>query len=265
MRPSVRRASSSRRRIRRLALLAACGVLLALTAGGSNAAEVRYGNLVLRADGTFSPTALPRHHRAPIDIEGHASISSSVGGPPPQLTQAVLEFDKDGGLSTRGLATCAPAKIEHAKVSAARRLCEDAIVGTGEVQATVFVEGRWLHVLAPLTLFNGPSSGGLATVVAHAQPVSLPDEIYVVSIPIEKTSGEFGYRATIEVPEIFNGTGMLTAMKAKIGRHYRSGGKERSYLSARCSDGILKVHGIFTFADGVVINGSVEKYCATVG
>jgi hypothetical protein len=252
----------SSRRIRRVALLAACGALLALTAGSSNAAEVRYGSLVLRADGNFSPQELPRHRRAPIDIEGHASVRSSVGGPPPQLTQAVLEFDHDGGLSTRGLATCMPAKIEHAKVSAARRLCENAIVGTGEVGATVFVEGRWLRVLAPLTLFNGPASGGLATVVAHAQPVALPSEIYVVTIPIEKTRGEFGYRATIEVPEIFNGAGVLTDIEAKIGRHYRSGGEERSYLSARCSDGILRVHGIFTFADGVVIDGSVEKYCA---
>ncbi len=120
---------------------------------------MRYGTLVLRADGTFSPTAPPRHHRAPIDIEGHASISSSVGGPPPQLTQAVLEFDKDGG-SRLPRSRNLPAGEDRAREgSAARCLCEDAIVGTGEVQATVFVEGRWLHVLALLTLFNGPAAG----------------------------------------------------------------------------------------------------------
>ena len=199
------------------------------------------------------------------NFEGHASVRSTVGGQPPQLEQAVLDFDRDGRLSTQGLPTCDPASIEHATVAAARRQCESAIVGTGEVGASVFIEGRWLRVLAPLTLFNGPPTGGLATVIAHAQPVSLPGEIYVVTIPIERIGGEFRYRATIEVPEIFNGNGIFTDVEAKIGRHYKSGGKERSYVAARCPDGSLRVHGIFTFAGGMVIDGSVEKFCVPEG
>jgi hypothetical protein len=188
-----------------------------------------------------------------------------VGGPPPQLDQLILDFDRDGRLSTAGLPTCAPASIEGVGVAAARRRCKNAIVGTGKVGAIVLVEGRWLRVTGELTLFNGPPEGGLATVVAHAQPVSLPDEIYVVTIPIERTKGDYRYRATVEVPEIFNGTGVLTRVQAKISRRYRFKGRERSFASALCSDGGLAVHGRLTFETGLVIDGSVEKYCVPTG
>ena len=93
----------------------------------------------------------------------------------------------------------------------------------------------------------------------------MPDEIYVVTIPIERIGGEYRYRATVEVPEIFNGTGVLTRVGAKIGRRYRADGRERSYVAAQCSDGALAVHGVLTFADGAVVDGAVEKYCVPAG
>ena len=67
------------------------------------------------------------------------------------------------------------------------------------------------------------------------------------------------------MPEIFNGTGVLTRLEATIGRRYRSKGRERSYVSALCSDGSLAVHGRLTFETGLVIDGSVEKYCVPTG
>ena len=254
-----------RGRLRRFALLAACGCLAVAVVAGAEAAIVRVNGLELRAEGEFTPHELPRNHPAPIEFEGQASVRAVEGGPPPRLERLVLEFDRDGRLSTRGLATCAPASIERVGVSAARRRCEEAIVGRGEVEAIVLVEGRWVRVIGALTLFNGPAAGGLATVVAHAQPVSLPDEIYVVTIPIDRIRGEYRYRATVEIPEIFNGTGVLTRVKAKIGRRYRANGRERSYVSAQCTDGALGVHGILSFADGTVIDGAIEKYCIPAG
>jgi hypothetical protein len=246
-------------------VLAACALLVALGVAVAQAAIVRNGGLELIADGEFTPHELPRNHAAPIEIKGRATIRSVVGGPPPQLDQLILDFDRDGRLSTAGLPTCAPASIEHVGVAAARRKCKDAIVGRGTVGAIVLVEGQWLRVNGALTLFNGPREGGLATVVAHAQPASLPDEIYVVTIPIERTKGDYRYRATVEVPEVFNGAGVLTRLEATIGRHYRFKGRERSFASAMCSDGGLAVHGRLTFETGLVIDGSVEKYCVPTG
>ncbi len=253
------------RRTRRFAVLAACAGLVALGVAASDAAIVRHGDVELRAEGDFTPHELPRNHPAPIEIDGRASLHTVDGGPLPRLEQLLLDFDRDGRLTTRGLATCAPASIEGVGIAAARRKCEKAIVGRGTVGAVVQIEGRWVRVNGTLTLFNGPPGSGVASVVAHAQPVSLPDEIYVVTIPIERTKGDYGYRATIEVPEIFNGTGVLTKAQATIGRRYRHGGRELSYTSARCSDSTLAVHGRFTFADGMVIDGSIEKFCLPTG
>ena len=66
---------------------------------------------------------------------------------------------------------------------------------------------------------------------------------------------------SLPLPPIAGGLGSLTHLDASIGKRYRSAGKERSYVSARCSDGILSTRGRFTFADGTVIDGSVEKAC----
>lgn len=240
-------------------LASICLAVVAATAA-SQAALVQVGSLVLRADGSFRPSKLPQRGFAPIELDVHIDLRSTAGGPPPPLDRMVLEFDRNGRLSTDGLPTCRAAGIAGATVAAARRKCKGAIVGTGQVEAFVLIEGRWLRVLAPLTLFNGPSASAAATVVAHAQPLSLPGEIYVVVVPIERMRGPYGYRATVEVPQIFNGTGTLTRADMTIGRRFGKDGR-RSYVSARCSDGSLAAHGTFTFSEGTVIDGGVEKPC----
>ena len=65
----------------------------------------------------------------------------------------------------------------------------------------------------------------------------------------------------LDIPPIAGGLGALTHIDVKIGRRYRAGGKQRSYVSARCSDNILQTHGRFSFEDGTIIDGLVEKYC----
>lgn len=255
----------SPRRSALFVLLIAGALLAGIWGAASDAAILRFDGLELRAEGDFRPHALPRSHPAPIEFEGSARLRSTVGGLPPQLRQVILEFDHDGRLSTRGLPTCDPRSIEHASVAQARRRCADAIVGTGQIGAMVPVEGRWLRVVGELTLFNGPPDGVAATVIAHAQPLSVPNEIYVVTIPIVRIPGEYRYRATVEVPEVFNGEGVLTDIRAKIGRRYRFHGAKRSYVSARCSDGGLSVHGHLTFSDSTIIDGSIEKYCVPKG
>ena len=86
-------------------------------------------------------------------------------------------------------------------------------------------------------------------------------QTFVITIPIEKRGGLFRYRATLDLPPIAGGRGSLTHIDAKIGKRYRFGGVRRSYVAARCGDGILRTHGRFTFADGTIIDGSVEKGC----
>lgn len=235
--------------------------LLAATSASGEGALVEVDNIVLRADGGFKPQTLPRRRFAPIEFQGYFTISARHGAPLQPLQQALIDFDRDGRLSVAGLPTCAPEAIAQEGTAEARRTCRGAIVGTGHVAAAISLLGASVQTTAPLTIFNGPRLATGPSVVLHARTLLPLPETYAVLVPIERRRGGFRYRARIELPPLAGGLGALTHLDAKIGRRYRAGGRLRSYVSARCSDNVLQTHGDFTFADGTVISGVVEKYC----
>ncbi|HEX9966478.1 MAG TPA: hypothetical protein VGB06_00885 [Solirubrobacterales bacterium] len=243
-------------------LLALCVAAVALAAASATADQVRLGPLVVTADGGFSPRLLPKQTYAPIRFQGRAEIKMLNGAQPPALRRIRLDFDRDGKLTTAGLASCAPASIASATPAQARQTCANALVGTGHVGASIALPGRApVEVSSPLSIFNGPRQDGNPTAIAHAQNTFPATETYVVVIPIEQRPGTYRYRATFDIPPIAGGAGALVHVDAKIGRRYRSGGEERSYASARCSDGILQTLGLASFAGGIVIRGSIFKPC----
>src|SRR3954447_23535068 len=156
-----------RANIRMAVALAVCAGLLSLWAGGANAALIKVGNLVLKADGGFQPESLPQRHFAPIDFRGHADLINTEGGPPVPLQELTLDFDRAGKLDTTGLPVCSPGAISHSNVGQARRQCAGSLVGTGHIGAPLFFLGVPVNVRVKASLFNGPRKGGDATVVAH--------------------------------------------------------------------------------------------------
>lgn len=247
-------------KVARVALLA-CAIAAIAAASAGAGAIVEVNNLILKADGGFQPQSLPERRYAPIDFQGRVDIASRSGGKPSPLRQAYIDFDHDGRLSVAGLPTCAPESIANASTAEARRTCKSALVGTGEVRALISLESGTVPARSPLTIFNGPRLEGKPTAVLHARTTVPATQVYAIVVPIQKRRGEFRYRARLEVPPIAAGLGALTQIDVKIGRRYRAGGKARSYVSARCSDNILRTHGRFTFEDGTIIDGPVEKYC----
>lgn len=245
---------------RALLLALAITALAAATATGDEAL-VEVNDIVLRADGGFQPQTLPKRQFAPIDFQGHIDISPRRGRPLPPLQQALIDFDRDGRLSVAGLPTCAPETVAQEGTAAARQTCRGAIVGTGHIGASISSLGGSVQTTVPLTIFNGPRLATGPSVVFHARTAIPTPEIYAILIPIERLRGGFRYRARIEVPPLAGGLGALTHLDVDVGRRYRAAGRLRSYVSARCSDNVLQTHGHFTFADGTVISGLVEKYC----
>ncbi len=239
----------------------------ALVAGPSSAATIKAEGLVLHADGGFQPQVLPRRTFAPISFQGYFDIAAQNGGEPAALQEAVLEFDRNGRLDTKGLASCSPAQIATATTEQARSICASAIVGTGHLDAAIplpeIIPGLGVLITAssPLTIFNGPLLNGNPTVILHAHATLPTTQTFAVVVPIERISGAFSYRATIDVPPIDGGLGALTHVDAKIGRRFSVGGKQRSYVSARCSNGVLQTHGSFTFAPDTTLSGTVFKPC----
>jgi hypothetical protein len=247
---------------KRLKLALLIGVLSALVAAAAQAAVVKVGPLILRADGGFSPTVLPKKKFVPIDFQGYAEVEQKGGGLPSALQLAVIDFDRDGRLGTRGLPECPAERVATATPAQARTLCRGAIVGEGHLDGLVAVPGDGILVASSLlTIFNGPRLQGNPTAILHAQFTTPATQTFAVVVPIERRRGPFGYRATIQVPPIAGGLGALTHIDARVGRRYVSAGTKRSYVSARCTDSILETHGTFTFADGTTIDGSVSRFC----
>ena len=246
--------------LRRPVLLLAL-VALALFGGSAQGATVIVNDLVLHADGGFKPQLLPRHRFAPIDFQGHVDIAARSGGRPSPLRQALIDFDRDGRLGVAGLPTCDPASIAQASTEEARRTCRGSIVGSGHIEALISLDSGPVAASSPLTIFNGPRLEGKPTAILHARTTVPATQTYAIVVPIEERRGPFRYRIHLDVPPIAGGLGAITHIDVAIGRRYRAGGKPRSYVSARCSDHVLQTHGRFTFEDGTVIDGSVEKYC----
>ena len=175
----------------------------------------------------------------------------------------MLDFDRDGRLSTAGLPICQPSQLEEATPAEARSRCPKAIVGTGHVSALIVREaGPPILASSPITLFNGPRQAGHPTVILHARTTVPATQNFVLTVPIEKRPGQYRYRATVDVPPIAAGRGSLIHLDVKVGKRYRYRGAERSYTTARCGDGVFRTRGRFTFVDETVIEGSVEKACS---
>jgi hypothetical protein len=233
-----------------------------LFAGSVNAESLKFGKLWLTADGGFTPRSLPRNSYAPIGFKGYINTKSVDGNIPPALQRAVIEFDRDGRLSVRGLATCDPLLLEEATPQEARARCPQAIVGTGHVGALITTEGGPpVYASSLLTIFNGPRQEGHPTAILHARTTVPGVQNFVITVPIERQPGAFRYRATVEVPPIAAGRGSLTHLDVDIGRRYRFQGSKRSYISARCQHNVLSTYGRFTFAEGIFLSGGVEKAC----
>src|SRR4029079_3488051 len=91
-----------------------CVAPLPCLAPGSAAEAIRLraGNIIITADGGFSPTRLPRHENAPITIHGGGKIST-VDGQLTQLLETIdIEFDRHGAVDTVGLPICRAGQLE---------------------------------------------------------------------------------------------------------------------------------------------------------
>jgi hypothetical protein len=255
-----------------LALLAlAATALIALAVGIAAAKEgkqvIRVGNLILTADGGFTPKALPKHKNAPITIHGGGSISTVNGEDPPILENINIEFDRHGSVETIGLPVCTQGKLEATTTPQARKSCPGAIVGRGSGHAIVkFPEQGPIPVTSPITIFNGPKKGRNDTVFAHAYTTVPVATTFIVPIVIERIhKGVYGYRTKAKIPRIANGYGIPISGRLTIGKKWTYKGRKHSYINARCETGHLQARVEATFKTGDYLSGVFIRTCKVRG
>lgn len=232
-------------------------------AGAAQALKLRIGDIVIVANGGFSPTTLPKHENAPIKLFGSATFKTIDGSRPSPLRRLVLEFDKHGAVETRGLQKCTMAKLVATTTARARQSCRDAIVGKGFGTAVVQLpEQGPIKASSPLTLFNGPVKHGNPTVLGHAHLDYPAPTTYVILIEIQKVHhGRYGFKTVANFPRIANDYGSPISGHLTIGREWTYKGKRLSYANAHCADGRLQAKAQFSFKDGSFVQGTVFKPC----
>jgi hypothetical protein len=242
-------------------------VLLLVAAGSAFAIVLRAGNIVVTADGGFSPTTLPKHSFAPIRLHGYGKIATSDGSLPPILQTITIWFDKHGAVETRGLPVCTAAKLAATTTPQARKLCPGAIVGTGFGKAVVnFPEQGPIPASSPITIFNGPPKDGNPTVLAHAHLTVPAPTTFVVPIVIQRVhDGRYGFKTVAEIPKIAGGYGTPVYGRLSIGREWKYKGRTLSYANASCPDGRLQAKGQFDFKDGTRLQGTLLRPCTGKG
>jgi len=242
---------------------AIAAVVLLVAAAAATALVLRAGNIVVTTDGGFSPTTLPKHKLAPIQLHGYGKISTVSGELPPILETITLWFDKHGAVETRGLPVCTMGKLAATTTPQARKLCPGAIVGEGLGKVVVaFPEQAPFDASGQITIFNGPKKHGNPTVLAHSH-LNVPGPVtLVVPIEIQKVhDGRYGFKTVATIPKIAGGAGIPVYGRLKIGRTWKYKGKTLSYANASCPDGRLQAQGEFTFKDGTVLHGQLLKPC----
>jgi hypothetical protein len=241
-----------RRTICRAATLAALPA--AVICAAAHAITIEVGPVWVSATATVQPRQLPKpgHGNVPITLTSITRVGTHDGSTPPTLTSLDFVLDRNGTIDTKGLPTCTPGKLEGTTPSQARKRCAGALVGKGTAKVLVTMPGKAPFTFAsPLSFFNGLRSGGAPTMIAHGYETVPAPKTLLVPIAIERiSSGRYGYRVHVEMPEFAGGYGAPVLAEARIGATRKRAGKTIGYINAHCAGGRLQVHGTARFTDG---------------
>lgn len=201
----------------------------------------RAGNVTLKFDGGTIPAALPKNEPGPMGVFAKLRVATTDGSHPPALRGGTFEVDRNTAIDAEGLPVCRPGQLEARDSKAARRVCGDAIVGTGQGTVEIaFPEQAPLPVTTPLTFFNGGVKNGTTTLFVHGFITVPAPAAVVTTVKLSKIDrGRYGMRVVSEIPVIAGGSGSVLAARFTIKRLFTYRGKRHSYLTGRCPDGRL--------------------------
>jgi len=256
--------------MKRLTTLALAALLcLACSASAEQAQE---GNLRGSFNGGISPSKLPRTALAPVQVTMEGRIATTDRTTPPKLERIVLAINKHGRLETKGLPTCSLAKLNSVTAAQAKRSCEDALVGHGNVTSRVSLPGQGAFASnAELLAFNGKLHGHQAVLAQVSSGAPLP-LTYVIAFEVKKQGGTFGTSLEATLPPIASEYGYITAFSLALSRKYEAGGQKRSFASASCPapKGFTQApfpfaKASYSFADGRTLSAELNRDCKVRG
>lgn len=221
---------------RRRGLIALALVVALVTAGAAQAEVEQQGNIIVGFDGGISPRALPRVGVAPVSVNIESSFKSAESGAiPPQLRTISIGINKGGEVFDRGLPTCRVRRIQPTTISAAKRICGGAIVGSGSVKVLVNLANQPPFTFkGPLLVFNAKRAAGHRRLLAQVYGRK-PPSAFVLTFNIFEKQGTFGTVIKTTLPKPARRWAYVTDFEMKLRRTYTYNGEKHSFISAGCA------------------------------
>jgi hypothetical protein len=249
--------------MRPLAFTTALAVTL-IVAAFAAAQPVQRGDLRIRFDASFTPHALPRERAAPVRVDLSGSVETTDGSRPPELRRISIALNRYGRIETRGLPSCPAGALESTSAATALERCRGALVGHGRFGAEVAFPGQpLLPVLGRVLAFNS-SDHGRPTILVHVSASKPITATVVLVFHIAHTRGKFGTVVSTGIPKIASNLGYVTNISLSLGRRYRAGGEQRSFLSASCAAPSGFPGALFSFARGSFLFANGQRLTTTV-
>ncbi|HEU4706312.1 MAG TPA: hypothetical protein VFS64_03900 [Solirubrobacterales bacterium] len=215
-------------------------------------------------DSLIRPKKLSKTSFTPATLRVKTLTTSTTApdGVPSPAIHAVIDFDKNAKLFTRGLPTCDPSQVQSKSTEEAERACGKAKIGGGKALAYL-KSSRVYEVPQTVTAFNGRPKGGKPVILLHTYGTT-PLQAVLVLVGTVSNYGKEGYgpRLDLEIPLIAGGTGALKEFEVTIDKKWRYKGQQRSFISAKCPNSkTLKARGEFTFRDGESLTAFSKQSC----
>lgn len=228
------------------------------------------GDLVVAFNADLRPTVLPRQTPVPVAVRVAGDVKLLSGGTDrlPQLQTISVAINRQGRLYDRGLPVCNVEQIQPATETTARRICGDAMVGSGHVvlEARIPTQSPFT-VRARLLVFNGPRRNGHKLILAQAY-AQRPPGAFVLTFRVSHGSGVFGTVMSTTLPPGAREWAYLTHFDMTLHRIYTYRGVRRSYISAACTappgfDRALfpLARATYRFADALSLATTVARSC----
>lgn len=215
-------------------------------------------------DVVLSPKKLSKSALSPVALKvtTNTTTATAASGVPVPAVRAVLDFDKNAKLFTKGIPVCTAAKLQNTSTEAALKACGPAKIGSGKATVLIPVGVQVFTEPTTVTAFNGVPQGGKPVVLLHTYGEA-PVQTTAVLVGVVSNLSKEGYgpRLDVEVPLIAGGTGALTEFQTTIDKKYTYKGKKRSFVSAKCSSKKLRARGAFTFKDGETLTAYSTQTC----
>jgi len=199
---------------------------------------------------------------ATLEVTTLTTSTSNPSGVPSPAVHAVIDFDKNLRLYTKGLPTCDSGKLQNQSTEVAERVCRSAKIGSGHATAYL-VAGKVYEVPQTVTAFNGVPKGGKPTIILHTYGTTPLQVSLVLEGTVSNYNKEgYGPRLDLDIPLIAGGTGALKEFNVKIDKKWRFKGVKRSFISAKCPNSKkLKARGTFTYRDGEALTALSKQSC----